>query len=129
LQTRAGLERFATKVRLDDEVIVFEVDASDVIVNRYFPYYFYPLARYSVGIVRYPGGAKITAMRNPWRDFPSVFLGKIFAQAHVGGGGHQRVGSVLLLGERAEEAKSISILEGLLREIQEQDAAINQVTA
>ena len=33
-------------------------------------------------------------MRNPWMDFPSVPLGRIFEK--VGGGGHQRVGSVEL---------------------------------
>lgn len=125
---RAGLQRFATSVRLDDEVVVFDVDASDVIINRYSPYYFYPLARYSAGIVRNPGGAKITAMRNPWRDFPSVFLGKMFEREEVGGGGHQRVGSVLLPGARAEKANSI--LDLLVHEIQEEDAAMNKsVTA
>ena len=120
---RAGLERLAASVKLEDDIIVFDVDASDVIINRYSPYYFYPQARYSAGIVRFPGRAKITAMRNPWREFPSVYLGKMFERDGVGGGGHQRVGSVLLAGDRAEKARSI--LESLVHEIQQEDAVIN----
>jgi nanoRNase/pAp phosphatase (c-di-AMP/oligoRNAs hydrolase) len=65
-----------------------------VAISRYAPYVFFPEARYAAGIVRSNGGAKITAMRNPWRDFPSVKLGRILAR--FGGGGHERVGSLIV---------------------------------
>jgi nanoRNase/pAp phosphatase (c-di-AMP/oligoRNAs hydrolase) len=50
-------------------------------------------------------------MRNPWRRFKSVPLGQIFS--HYGGGGHQRVASVLL--KDPQEAKRMlgSILSHL----------------
>ncbi len=114
----AGLERFGNAARLEDgEIVVFDVDSRDVIVSRYAPYFFFPQARYSVGIVRTKEGAKITAMRNPWRDFPSAPLGSIFASC--GGGGHERVGALLLPGSRA--AKANRIREYVLQEIRGQD--------
>ncbi len=59
-------------VLTDDGILLFSVDGSD-------------------GMIRTGGGAKITAMRNPWVEFPSVPLGEIFRR--FGGGGHQRVAS------------------------------------
>jgi hypothetical protein len=85
-----------------DGIVVFDVQqAGDAVLSRYAPYLAYPKARYSVGIMESDDGAKITAMRNPWRRFKSVPLGQIFSQ--YGGGGHQRVASVLL--KDAQEAK------------------------
>lgn len=117
LMIEAGLERFRKGARLEGEIVVFDVDGADVIVSRYAPYYFFPRARYSLGIVRSADGAKITAMRNPWRDYPSVFLGRIFER--FGGGGHRRVGALLLPGDRAVEAGQI--LERLLDEIRKEE--------
>jgi hypothetical protein len=94
-QTEAGLERLKNSIWVDDNgIAVFDVDSRGVAISRYAPYLFFPEARYSAGIVRSNHGTKITAMRNPWRDFPSVKLGKIFER--FGGGGHERVGSVLV---------------------------------
>ncbi len=102
-RTEAGLRRFRENARLEtDGIVVFDVDASDVTVSRYAPYIFFPEARYSAGIVRFPGGAKVTAMRNPWLEFESVPLGPICAR--LGGGGHRRVGSIALQGKQSEEA-------------------------
>jgi hypothetical protein len=115
----AGLERFAQAAEVHDgEIVVFDVTTQkNDMISRYAPYYFFPEARYSVGVVRSPKSAKITAMRNPWREFPSVHLGKIFEG--FGGGGHQRVGAVILAGMRAQEAGSI--LAEITRRIREQD--------
>ena len=94
-QIEAGLERLKHSIWVDDNgIVVFDVDSRGVAISRYAPYFFFPDARYSAGIVRSNHGTKITAMRNPWRDFPSVKLGKIFER--FGGGGHERVGSVLI---------------------------------
>lgn len=116
---KSGLARFAERSKLEDEIVVFNLDSKGVIVNRYTPYYFFPEARYSIGIIKSSSGAKITAMRNPWLEFPSVPLGKIFEK--VGGGGHQRVGSVILTGEQATRAPSL--LESLIKEIRARDTA------
>lgn len=115
---RAGLERFADRSRLDqDGIAVFDVDSSDVIISRYAPYYFFPQARYSVGMVRSAKIAAITAMRNPWRDFPSVPLGEIFSR--FGGGGHQRVAALVLTGQRRRDASLT--LDQIIREIRKEE--------
>ena len=98
-----GLRKLKNSIRLtDDAIAVFDVDATGVQVNRYAPFYFYPDARYSAGVIRGPDEAKITAMRNPWLEFPSAPLGEICAA--LGGGGHQRVGSIALRGGETSEA-------------------------
>lgn len=123
---RAGLDRLSQTVNLDDaDIAVFDVDSSDVLVNRYAPYYFFPKARYSLGMVRTPQGIKITAMRNPWRHFPSVYLGQLFER--FGGGGHRRVGSVLLRGSDAPEAKRV--MKQLLHEIRKEESSIKNSVA
>jgi hypothetical protein len=86
-------------------IVVFDVPANVTVVNRYTPYYLFPNARYSVGVIRDSHGAKLTAMRNPWRVFPSTPIGPLLAK--YGGGGHTRVGSVLLSGKNADSAPRI----------------------
>ncbi|HUP62769.1 MAG TPA: hypothetical protein VNA69_20380 [Thermoanaerobaculia bacterium] len=98
--TREGLQRMRDAASLRDGIVVFDVDAHDVVVPRYAPYLFFPDARYSVGLVRREDEAKITAMRNPWMEFESVALGDIFTR--YGGGGHRRVASVLVAPQGAE---------------------------
>jgi hypothetical protein len=120
---KAGLERLSKTVHLKKNgVAVFDVDSSDVLVNRYAPYYFFPSARYSLGTVRTSEGIKITAMRNPWREFPSIYLGKLFER--LGGGGHRRVGSLMLRGSKARDAERI--MKRLLHEICKEDASNNK---
>ncbi|PYM27429.1 MAG: hypothetical protein DMD78_02400 [Candidatus Rokuibacteriota bacterium] len=117
-----GLERFKRAASLAaDGIVVFDVDAADTLVSRYAPFFFFPEARYSAGIVRGASGAKITAMRNPWREFTPAPLGHIAST--LGGGGHQRVGSIALSRERASTA--VDLLERLLAQIRafEQDRA------
>ena len=111
----SGQRLFRKASRIEnDGIVVFHVeDMGKALLSRYAPYLDYPKARYSVGIMDTGHGTKITAMRNPWRRFRSVPLGKIFSQ--YGGGGHQRVASVLL--KDTQEAKRTlgSILSDLRR--------------
>jgi hypothetical protein len=93
LQMR-GEERLSKAIHLIGGIAVFDVDAKDVLVNRYAPFHRYPQARYSAGIIRSPNQIKLTAMRNPWMEFPSAPLGDLCVS--LGGGGHQRVGSVMV---------------------------------
>ena len=118
---RAGLARFREKAHLTtDGIAVFDVETGGVEVPRYAPYWFFPEARYSIGILRGKDSARISAMRNPWKEFPSVPFGRIFAA--VGGGGHQRVGSVTLRGSNA--AGIDALLARLLADIRAQDASV-----
>lgn len=120
---QTGLDRFAKTAQLEsDGIVVFDVDGRGAIISRYAPYYFFPDARYSAGIVRREGEATITVMRNPWREFPSVFLGRICEK--LGGGGHQRVGAVVLRGEQVSEARSL--LDRLLLEIRGEERRVEE---
>ena len=98
-----GKLRLAKTIKLtDDGVAVFEVDADGVIVNRYAPFHFFPYARYSAGIVRNGYETKLTVMRNPWLEFASAPLGDFCSR--LGGGGHQRVGSILMRNRKGTKA-------------------------
>lgn len=115
---RNALERgqrlFESSARLEDDgIVVFRVpkERSSVLVSRYAPYLAYPKARYSVGILPQSRGAKITAMRNPWLQFRNPSLGNIFRR--YGGGGHERVASVLL----KSKAEAEDILGAILKDI------------
>jgi hypothetical protein len=114
---RNGQQLFGKAARLEkDGIVVFHVDESrGALLSRYAPYLAYPRARYSVGILNTDDGAKITAMRNPWKHFKSVPLGEIFS--HYGGGGHQRVASVLVKNSRDAERTLGSILGDLRRAV------------
>jgi hypothetical protein len=114
-----GLTRFKDNARVErDGIVVFDVTTEGTIVSRYAPYYFFPEARYSVGIIRSDHDVKVTAMRNPWKEFHSVPLGQVAAQ--LGGGGHQRVGSVLLRGEHA--ARATAVVQQFVAEIRRLEA-------
>ncbi len=104
--TKLGLKRIEKSIKLDDDgIATFDVTQGETLVHRYAPFHFFPDARYSAGIVRSKNRTRITAMRNPWLEFESVLLGNIFAQ--VGGGGHQRVGTVVLNEERVNETGNL----------------------
>jgi hypothetical protein len=112
-----GFKRFERGAHLVDDIVVFDVDGRNTVINRYSPYRVFPTARYSAGIIRKNDGIRITAMRNPWKEFESAPLGRIFEQ--VGGGGHQRVATVVLKSDRAAEAPRV--LEAVLSSIRQHD--------
>jgi hypothetical protein len=123
-EVKVGLKQFEKCAWLEPgDIVAFDVDGSNSMISRYAPYYVYPSARYSAGITRFEGGARLTAMRNPWLDFESVPLGTIFER--FGGGGHQRVGALVLAADRAPEARSI--LDRILTEIRSRNTSGDHV--
>jgi hypothetical protein len=110
-----GLQSVKAKLRVEaGDVAVFDARPDDdQVISRYAPYYFAPNARYSIAVVRSPEGIRITAMRNPWRRFRSIPLGRAFAR--FGGGGHQRVGAVQL--PTAHRNRVHNVVESLLAEM------------
>src|SRR3989442_10265577 len=44
-------------------------------------------------------------MRNPWKEFKSAPLGRIFEK--IGGGGHQRVATIVLKSAKSDEAPDV----------------------
>jgi hypothetical protein len=114
----AGLERLRKGVRLESgDIVTFDIEAAgNDVISRYAPYYFFEGARYSIGVVRFEDRLHVTAMRNPWLNFESIPLGKIFER--FGGGGHQRVASVIL---RLHQSQQIfEIVEYVKREMRNQ---------
>lgn len=110
----SGLSHASHNTRLKGEIALMEIEPNgDEIISRYAPYHFFPQARYSIGIVRSTSSIAITAMRNPWINFRSIPIGKILEA--FGGGGHERVGSVLVPKERSELARKIvdSLVAGM----------------
>jgi len=116
-RTEKGLQRVRESIETREGIARFVASAEDVEINRYSPYLFAPEARYSVGLVLSRRGAKITAMRNPWLDFPSVPLGKL--SEALGGGGHQRVGAILL--EGADEKRARAVMAQLIGAIEREE--------
>jgi hypothetical protein len=111
----SGLKRVKAKLKVEPgDVAVFDARTDgNQVISRYAPYYFAPNARYSIAVVRSPAGIRITAMRNPWRTFRSIPLGRAFAR--FGGGGHQRVGAVQL--PAAHRNRVHNVVESLLAEM------------
>jgi len=123
---REALGRFEPTLQWRDRGLVFfDYDASRGSVSRYAPYLFRPEARYSLGIIRSDAGAKITAMRNPWLDFRSAPLGRIFER--YGGGGHERVGSVQLGPAESKDAHRVA--EMIVRDVLAADRGEASCTA
>lgn len=117
--TELGLNRFRGVARLRSETVIFDLESrKDDIVSRYAPFYFFPEARYSVGIIRQNESVRITGMRNPWLEFPSAPMGVLFAKH--GGGGHERVGAVVLNKERAGDAEKV--LQEVISDIETEEA-------
>jgi hypothetical protein len=128
---RAGLEKLDERntqgermwVKMEPgSVVKFEAELSDDrIINRYSGYYFEPNARYSLAVIHSADGTAITAMRNPWREFPSVALGRIFEK--FGGGGHQRVGSIFI--PKNESQRVPNVVKSLLSQLSLTGPAVN----
>ena len=113
-----GADRLKEVIYLDDEgYACFDVDITEVRMNRYAPFLFYPDARYAIGLSRWGRGITLRAMRNPWQPNPSVHLGHIFEQ--FDGGGHERVGTLVLRGNKQKRATEL--FETILAEIKSQD--------
>lgn len=114
---RAGLKAVEKSVRLvDGDIVAVSTSESEArTISRYSPYIFYPDASYSLSLTRTKQHWKITAMRNPWRQFRSIELGELFRK--YGGGGHRRVASVIVPGTAVEHAQDV--FDAILGDIRE----------
>jgi hypothetical protein len=122
-RVRAGLKQVEKHITMEPgAVATFEAEqAKDEVIDRYSAYYFAPDARYSIGIIHSEEGTAITAMRNPWREFPSIGLGKLFAA--FGGGGHKRVGAIFI--PKNESQRVPDVVKSLLSQLSVVGSAIN----
>ena len=112
---RKGVTRIQEAIRITIRgTAVFSVKGNDVIIPRYGAFLNAHDAPYSVGLVKDGQRAKITAMRNPWIEFTSIDLGTLFLRH--GGGGHQRVASVVFGMQDADGAEVM--LNAIVNEIE-----------
>jgi hypothetical protein len=126
-RTELGIGAVGSSIEERDGIaIVDATQTGDAMINRYSPYRFHPEARYSVALIRSERDAKITAMRNPWKDFESVQLGQIFQK--FGGGGHQRVGSLVMAIDDEPEKRLASIVDTIREEDQAQTTRQKRAT-
>ncbi len=113
--TKKGLARIHKSIRVtQQQTIVFKVSSGNAIIPRYGQFLYEPEGLYSVGLVYGENIVKITAMRNPWKDFNGVHLGKLFEK--YGGGGHKRVASVVL--DQFDSQAAESDLWSIVRDIE-----------
>jgi hypothetical protein len=112
-----GLKIMESSAKLDHDVVMYSLNLDDEIIDRMMPYYLFPEANFSLGIVRQRGQLKVTCNSNPWIVPRGVHVGDLFS--NVGGGGHRDVGSVIVLdgeqkqAERILEAARIQLLESV----------------
>lgn len=117
---KKGLEEVRRHIHLVGDIAVLEATQNeDVVISRYAPYHFCHRARYSIVMIESETGVKITAMRNPWMEFRSIELGALFQK--YGGGGHQRIGSLVIPPARSEERSRI--FADIIKDVQAQVAA------
>jgi hypothetical protein len=104
-----SLRAFKRSAHYQDGVVVFDLSLTpNALFNRYLPYYVFPRAKYSFGILHGRQGRNITAMTNPWlqrHGYRGPNLGKLFQP--FGGGGHPRVASIRLPEEAGRRTRSI----------------------
>lgn len=117
----------------DGAIAVLDIhNVPNASISRYSPYRRYPNARYSVALTRADEESRILAMRNPWLDFESVPLGKMFERLSesfpgIQGGGHQRVGAVVIPADSPYEPNAV--LRKIVNEIRAQDRALSPARA
>jgi hypothetical protein len=114
-----GMRRVQAALRVKGGVASFRTEEKGALIPRYAPYYYSPEARYSVALVASEDSFRVTAMRNPWIEFESMNLGAFLQK--FGGGGHARVGALVVPPERKREAEIA--MEQLVIELQSQLAA------
>jgi hypothetical protein len=104
-----GLELFRKKSSFDDGIVSYDVTVGHEIVDRMMPYFLFPQADYSLGIVRSADRRiKLTCNASPWRRPSGPHLGELFARH--GGGGHHDVGSALY----SEDGKDLALALGAI---------------
>jgi hypothetical protein len=120
-----GLELFRNRASFDGSIVLYDVTVGNEIVDRMMPYYLFPQADYSLGIVRSASRTvKLTCNASPWRRPKGPHLGELFAQ--YGGGGHHDVGSALYSEDGLDPALALAAIARELRPSPDRRVAATQ---
>ncbi len=106
-----------SRAELRDGVIYFDItDQPTEGVSKFIPYYYYPEATYTIGLMRSSFRTKISVGTNPWTTLPAenlVNLAKICER--FGGGGHARVGAISFGAGEIERGREVAL--GIVEEL------------
>lgn len=100
-----GLRIMKSRAELDRDIVIYRLRLEDEIIDRMMPYYFFPEANFSLGIVAQDDQLKVTCNSNPWTKPEGINVGEVFSV--FGGGGHRDVGSVIVFDGGLERAEHI----------------------
>lgn len=100
-----GLRMMESKAKLDRGVVTYRLRLHDEIIDRMMPYYFFPKADFSLGIIAQGDQFKVTCNSNPWTKPQGINVGEVFSS--LGGGGHRDVGSVIVSKGGVDRAENI----------------------
>lgn len=100
-----GLRNMESNAKLDQDVVIYRLRLEDEIIDRMMPYYLFPEANFSLGIVMQDDQLKVSCNSNPWTKPWRINVGEVFST--LGGGGHRDVGSVIVLEGGQQRAEHI----------------------
>jgi hypothetical protein len=96
-----NVDEVRMRARIEGPVFVFDVASHrSERIDRYIPFYLAPSAVYSVGVMRSPGGLKVTIAFNPWsptqrgHDIASLCVSIADRLGIAGAGGHAGIGGI-----------------------------------
>ncbi len=111
------LERVRGRARLEGSVCAFDLaDEGLDTFNKFFSYYLFPQALYTVAVSRGATRAKVSVGSNPWRQSERRHNIAAICEGY-GGGGHPAVGAVSFPPDQLEQARQAAreIIETLQR--------------
>jgi hypothetical protein len=107
----AAMALLRERAVLRDGVIYFDItDHPTEGLSKFIPYYFYPEATYTIGLMRSSFRTKISVGTNPWTTRTGdelVNLAKICER--FGGGGHARVGAISFAANEVERGRQVAL--------------------
>lgn len=113
----AAMELLKERMEFRDGVIYYDItDRVTEGISKFIPYYYYPEATYTIGLMKSSFRTKISVGTNPWTTKPSAELVNLAEICErFGGGGHARVGAISFGAD--EEARGREVALGIVAEL------------
>jgi hypothetical protein len=105
---RASVELIRERARVEVDVVSYDLAGDGVWApNKFIAYMLFPDARYTVGVSRGGGRAKVSVGSNPWAPNPRTHDIAAICERY-GGGGHAVVGAVSMPEAELERIREIA---------------------
>lgn len=105
LRYKKGLKLMIDSSNCIDGLVTYKINLGNLLVDRMMPYFVFPKANYSLGLVVKKDHIHLTSNRNPWIGVGDINLSTFFTR--FGGGGHQNVASVVIGKHELVKAETI----------------------